>query len=119
MSALTKLKYRPRKMILKGKYYCPIVPEYGHYENEGLWGYDKLVYVDRNRYKTVKCLFKTEEERDEAYKKDYNSLRELGKLMLKRKGRYYKEEIDNLEIECCETKDAFKVIEGRTIRVIF
>ena len=43
-----KLKYRPRKVIMKGKYYCPVVPELGHYENEGLWGYDKLVHNKGN-----------------------------------------------------------------------
>lgn len=55
-----------RKVILKGKYCCPIVPELGHYKNEGLYGYDKLVWAV-NHYETHQMLFKDEETRDASF----------------------------------------------------
>ena len=112
-----KLKYRPRKVILKGIYYCPVVPELGHYDNEGLWGYDKLVHVERSIYKVVQCLFKTEEERDAAYKKEYCDIRNLGELMLKRRKGYHENELDDLEQQCLKTEGAYKIIEGKNIRL--
>lgn len=109
-----KLKYRPRKLILKGKYYCPIVPELGHYENEGLWGYDKLVHVDHCHYRLVQCLFKTEQERDAAYQQDVDNITNLGVAVLKRRGRWDEEECDELELVCTKPTRAFKVVEKGT-----
>lgn len=113
-----KLKYRPRKVILKGRYHCPIVPELGHYENEGLWGYDKLVHVDKNRYQIVQCLFRTEEERDAAYTQEYENVMRLGKQMLRRRSCFCEEELDELEMECASVAHAHKVIEGKIVRLI-
>ena len=112
-----RLRYRPRKVILKGMYYCPIVPELGHYDNEGMWGYDKLVHVDKNKYQIVSCLFATEEERDAAYAKEYGALENLGKAILRRKTYFCAEEIEELELECVDTKGATKVIEGKVLRI--
>ncbi len=118
MSWRCKRKYRPRKVILKGVYYCPVVPELGHYENEGLWGYDKLVHIERNCYQIVHCLFKTKEERDEAYDNEVKNLMALGKAMLKRRTYFNENELDDLEIASASTSHAYKVVDGKTVRLI-
>lgn len=112
------LTYRPRKVILKGCYYCPVVPELGHYENEGLWGYDKLVHIEKNKYQIVHCLFKTEADRDSAYETEVNNLMSLGKTMLKRRTCFVENELDDLEMASASTAHAYKVVEGKTIRLI-
>jgi hypothetical protein len=113
-----RLTYRPRKVILKGTYYCPIVPELGHYENEGMWGYDKLIHIEKCRYKIVSCLFNTEKERDDAYQTEINNLMKLGKAMLKRRTCCIEEELDDLEMISASSAHAHKVVEGKTIRLI-
>lgn len=118
MTARNKRKYRPRKVILKGVYHCPIVPELGHYENEGLWGYDKLVHIDKNCYRIIHCLFKTKEERDKAYDNEIKNLMKLGKAMLKRRGFFDEDEIDDLELASASTSHAHKVVDGKTVRLI-
>lgn len=117
-SQLRKLKYRPRKVILKGRYYCPVIPSLGHYENEGMWGYDKLVHVEKNKYQIIQCLFNTEEERDEAYSKEYEKIMRLGKQILRRRSCFCEEVIDELEMECVSITDGVKIIEGKTVRLI-
>lgn len=112
--------YRPRKVILKGKYYCPVVPELGHYPNEGMWGYDKLIHIGPYRYKCVQCLFKTEQERDAAYEKDEQNLFALGSKLLSKRtvsASQYEKEIQELEIRCEDTSLAHKITEGM-VRVI-
>lgn len=113
-----KLKYRPRKVIMKGKYYCPVVPELGHYENEGLWGYDKLVHKEHCHYTLVRCLFKTEAERDAAYNQDVQNITNLGIAILKRRGRWDEEICDELELECLKPTKAFKIVEGATRLIV-
>lgn len=112
-----RLSYRPRKVILKGTYYCPIVPELGHYENEGMWGYDKLIHIEKNKYQIVHCLFNTEEARDIAYEEEYRTLMALGKNMLRRRTVFCEEELDELEVASASTARAHKVIEGKVMRL--
>lgn len=108
---------RPRKTILKGVYYCPIVPELGHYENEGLWGYDKLVNIEKNKYRHYQYLFKTKEERDEAYNQEIKDIYALGDAMLVRRKQYIEDELDDLEKTSADTHGAYRVVEGRIIRL--
>lgn len=111
-------KYRPRKVILKGRYYRPIVPELGHYENEGTWGYDKLIHIEKNKYKVVSCLFDSEQKRDEAYDEEVKRIMDFGKILLTKRTSVNKKELDDLELELVDSSPADKVIEGKVIRLI-
>lgn len=74
--------YIIKTMSLLGKYYCPIVPELGHYPNEGKWAYEKIILDDNKKSVLLKCYFDTEEERDEAYKKDFMKMHNFAKEVL-------------------------------------
>lgn len=71
---------------LKGRYYCPVVPELGHYKNEGKYGYDKII-VTPTGSEFVQCIFDTEKERDVAYRKERQVLCKIAEEILQRKGQ--------------------------------
>lgn len=118
MNKKRHVQYRPRKVILKGRYYHPIVPELGHYENEGTWGYDKLIHIEKNKYKVVSCLFDSEQKRDDAYNEEMKKIMDFGKLLLTKRTTVNKKEFDDLELELVDSSPADKVIEGKVIRLI-
>ena len=71
---------------LKGCYYCPVVPELGHYKNEGKYGYDKVIVSPAGK-EFVQCVFDTKEERDSAYRKERQVLCRLAEEILQGKGQ--------------------------------